>query len=226
MGSFDSPIGKKNFKSAALREVDIPDETGYNAPSYQEPVVRRRQIPNVNIDAIRDFQAQMQQQETPTYDRDPADVEREIRQAKADRRSGRERLNDGAKRRLETLLGMTRGTREVDIMGHVFVLQTISSGEMRVAIMIASEYDGTVQSPFEVRRQLLGRSIIKIAGIDSAQFVGSNNLEDKLAVIDELGEAILNKLYDEYLSLNKETEQKYAIKTAEDVKQVVEDLKK
>lgn len=226
MPSFDSPIGKKKFAGSNLKSFDVPDESGYNEPSHQEPVVRRRQMPNVNVDAIRDFQAQMQQQEMPTYERDPAEVEKEIRQAKADRKSGRERLNDGAKRRLEMLLGMTRSTREADIMGHKFVLQTIPSKEIREAIMEASMFDGTVQSPFEIRRQLLSRSLIVIAGVDAAQFVGSHDLEAKLWLIDELDEPMLNRLYDEYLALTKEAEQKYAVKTVEEVKEVLEDLKK
>lgn len=226
MGSFDSPIGKKSFKGPQLKELDIPDDSGYNTPSHQEPVVRRRQLPNINSDAIRDFQAQVQRQSMPTYDQDPAEVEREIRQARAERKSGRERLNDGAKKRLEMLLGMTRGTRSATIMEHQFVLQTIPSKEMREAIMIASEYDGTVQSPFEVRRQLLARSITTIAGVDAAQFVGSNDIEDKLAVIDELGESILNRLYTEYLLLVQESDDKFAIKTAADVGAVIDDLKK
>jgi len=226
MPSFDSPIGKKNFAGPNLKTFDVPDDSGYNEPSHQEPVVRRRQMPNVNVDAIRDFQAQMQQQEMPSYDRDPADVEKEIRQAKADRKAGRERLNDGAKRRLEMLLGMTRSTREVDIMGHKFVFQTIPSKEMREAIMEAAMFDGTVQSPFEIRRQLLSRSLVVIAGVDAAQFVGSNDLNAKLALIDELDESLLNRLYDEYLTLARDAEQKYAVKSVEEVKGIVEDLKK
>lgn len=226
MTSFDSSIGKKKFENTGFRELEIPDESGYNSPSHQEPVVRRRHVPQVDAEAIRDFQARVQQQEMPIFDRDPADVEREIRQAKADRKAGRERLNEGAKRRLEMLLGMTNNTRDADIGGNVFVLRTIASKEMREAIMVASEYDGTVQSPFEIRRQLLARSLVKVAGVDAAQFVGSNYLEDKLALIDELGESVLNRLYDEYLILVRETDQKYAIKNPEQAKEIVEDLKK
>ena len=226
MSSFDSPIGSKKFSGPALKEFDIPDESGYTNPSHQEPVVRRRQVPNVDVNAIRDFQAQMQREEMPVFEQEPSQVEREIRQAKADRRAGRERLNEGAKRRLEMLLGMIKSTREVQLMGHSFVLQTIPSKEIREAVMIAAEFDGTVQSPFEIRRQLLSRSLVKIAGVDAAQFVGSNDLEAKLFLIDELDEALLNRLYDEYLTLSKEAEEKFSVKTVEQVKEVIEDLKK
>jgi hypothetical protein len=124
------------------------------------------------------------------------------------------------------LLEMTRSNREVDLNGNVFILQTLRSKEMREAMMAASEFDGTVQSPFEIRRQLLSRSLISLAGIEFAQFVGSDSLEAKLELIDSLDEAILNRLFDEYSALVRESRDKYAIKTDEVAKEVAEDLKK
>jgi hypothetical protein len=97
---------------------------------------------------------------------------------------------------------------------------------MRDALMEASRFDGTIQSPFEIRRQLLARSITEIAGVSTEQFIGSADVEDKCAFVDELDESLLNRLYDEYLSLVKEAKDKYAVKTEEDVKEVIEDLKK
>ena len=41
-----------------------------------------------------------------------------------------------------------------------------------------------VQSPFEIRKQLLARSITQVAGMDFDQFVGSAELDDKLAAIE------------------------------------------
>jgi hypothetical protein len=97
---------------------------------------------------------------------------------------------------------------------------------MREAIMLASEFDGTVQSPFEIRKQFLSRSIIQVGDIDIAQFIGSNDFEAKLAFIEELDEFLSNRLYDEYVSLTKEAKEKYYIKTEADVQEVVNDLKK
>jgi hypothetical protein len=97
---------------------------------------------------------------------------------------------------------------------------------MREAIMAAAEFDGTVQSPFEIRRQLLARSLVQVAGLDVAQFVGSNELGARLELIDDLDEALLNRLYDEYLEMVRESREKYTIKSEQDAKEVVEDLKK
>ena len=229
MASFDSPIGKKKFGGPQMREIDVPDESGYyEGPSMDsnEPVVRRRPIPQVDIDAIRDYQAKMQRQEIPVYERDSVDIEREIQQARADKKAGRERLNDGAKRRIEMLVGMIRGTRSVDIEGNVFILRTLRSKEMRDALMEASKYDGTIQSPFEIRRQLLARSITHVAGVEIEQFIGSSSIEDKCLFIDEIDESLLNRLSDEYLKLVQESKNKFAVKTEEDIKEVMGDLKK
>ena len=157
---------------------------------------------------------------------DDLEIEKEIRAAREARRTGKERLNDGAKRRIEMLVGMTRSTREVDLEGNKFILQTLRSREMREAILAASEFDQTVQAPFEMRRQLLSRSLNQVAGVDVAQFVGSDSLDARLALIDDLDEALLNRLYDEYLLLARESREKFSVKTKDEVKELADDLKK
>ena len=149
-----------------------------------------------------------------------------MRHARELKRSGKERLNDGAKRRVEMLVGMTQATREFTIGDNVFILQTLQSKSMREALMAASVYDGTIESPFEIRKQLLARSLNQIAGVPAEQFVGSNSIDAKLNFIDEQVEAVLNRLYGEYLILVKESDELYSIKTAEDAKEVVDAVKK
>jgi hypothetical protein len=124
------------------------------------------------------------------------------------------------------LLGMTRSTREADVNGTTFTLQTLLSKEMREAISLASEFDGNVQSPFEIRVQFLARSVSEIGGIPIEQFLGSDNIEDKLSFIDELDDIFLNRLYEEYLILTKEAKQKYAISSKSEAEEVSDDLKK
>jgi hypothetical protein len=228
MTTFDSSIGKKKIAGPQMRQLDIPDDSDYSGEYEESPVKRRPQQNQVPFDmnAIRDFQNKMQFG-NPDGEEDPNDIERDFKQAREIKKSnGKERLNEGAKRRIEMLIKMTSDSREVDINGNIFILQTLRSKEMREAIMAASEFDGTVQSPFEIRRQLLARSLSQIAGVDASQFVGSNDLESKLAFVDELGESLLNRLYDEYLILVKESREKYSIKNDADVKEVLEDLKK
>ena len=220
MAHFDSPLGSKKIAVAPLKEFDVPDESGYSEPSNPTPIVKQRAVSVPNEEDLRSFQSRIEEQEEA-----PADFERQVKQAKL-ARQGKERLNDGARRRIEMLVGMTQTIREVVIGENTFSLQTLKAKEMREAMMIASEFDGTIQSPFEIRRQLLARSLRQVAGVDIEQFVGSTSLEARLSFVDEQDDTLLNRLYEEYLTLTREAKDKYAIKTEKDAKGVIEDLKK
>ena len=212
MGNFDSPLGKKNFTSQPLREFDVPD--GDDIPNQYR-------APNIDQDSLREFQQRLNPQV-----KDPRVVEEEIASAREARRTGMEKISDGAKRRIEMLIGITRSTRDVDIEGNIFTLQTLKSKEMRQAIMSVTQFDGTVEGPFEMRKQYLARSITHVAGIEINNFLASDKLEARLAFIDELDEPLLNHLYSEYLELTKMAREKYSVKSDEEVKEVLEDLKK
>lgn len=220
MPKFESELGEQSFVGKPLREFDVADESGYSEPPRRsnQPIM----VP-MDAEAIRNFQNKLNGQNSQ---QNQYEVEEEIRAERQAKKTGKVRLNEGARRRIDMLIGMTRLTREVDIEGAVYVLRTLKSGEMREAIAEASKFDGTVQSPFEVRKQLIGRSLTQIAGVDVEQFIGSNLLEDKFTLIDELDEPLLIRLYDEYVELSKEAKDKYSIKTPEEAKEVLEDLKK
>lgn len=214
---FDSEIGGRSFEGSSLKEFDVPDETGYQE---QRPVMQQ-----LDENGIREFQKRMNQINNG-FSQEDMEFEKEVRAAREAKRTGKERLNDGAKRRIEMLIGMTRLTREVDIDGNTYLLRTLKSKDMRAALFAASEYDGTIQSPYEIRKQLLGRSLIQVAGIDIEQFIGSDQLEHKFLFIDELDESLLTRLYDEYVLLAKESKEKYTIKNQDEMNEVAEDLKK
>jgi hypothetical protein len=224
MAGYDSPIGKKQFTGQPLRETVIPDATGYSRsvgrpPPDQQPMDEA---------ALRDFAARMNgvPPQMPPMSQEQAALEQEFRQAREAKRTGQERLSDGARRRIEMLVGMTRGHRTVQIENNAYVLQTLRDKELSDAILQASAFDGTVRSPFEIRKQLLSRSLVQIAGMELDQFIGSNELEAKLEFIGEMDHYLLGRLYDEYLEMVKEARERYAIKNETDAQEVVEDLKK
>lgn len=225
MPKFDSPIGSKQFSGQPMREFNVPDETGYEqAP--QIPVRQPRHEPVFDERAMRDFQAQMQEPMPQPGMRDLSSVEKDILAAKKAKREGKERLSEGARRRIEMLLGMTRLTRDVEIGGQVYKLQTLTSQELRDATVATAEFDGNVQFIFENRKQLLARSIVVVAGISIDQFLNSDELEMKLEFIELMDHALLHRLFTEYTNLVKEAQDKYSPKNEEQIKEVVEDLKK
>ena len=216
MPEFNSPLGKKPFAPSNLKNIEIPDES--NAAHTE---VRNYQFSSGSMD---DFQERLQS--APSNIKNDIEIEREIMAAKEERRTGRQRLSPAATHRIEMLMGMTRSTKEVEINGATYVLQSLKSKELREALTAVSPFDGTIELPFETRKQLLARSLTHIAGVEFNQFLGSDQLKDKLDFIEEVDHALLTRLYDEYGILAKESQSKYAIKTDEDVKEVAEDLKK
>jgi hypothetical protein len=226
MPKFDSPIGSKQFQGPPMRDFSVPDESGHeqHPPMPSRPMRHVQERPAFDERAMRDFQSQMQQPMEPM--RGLSNIEQEILAAKKAKREGKERLTEGARRRIEMLLGMTRLTREVDIGGQLYKLQSLTSEELRDALVATAEFDGTVQFIFETRKQLLARSLTVVSGVEIDQFLNSRDLEDKLYFIELNDHALLSRLYNEYLELVKEAQERYSPKTEAQVKELVEDLKK
>jgi hypothetical protein len=225
MPTYDSPLGETKITGNTLKEMDVPDESEYSKSQGQvfaPSVTKRYGNPHLDEAAIRDFQAKMQSFDNEV---DP-ETERQMKAARDAKRAGRERLNDSARKRIEMLIDMTRGRHTVEIEGQSYSFNTLKAKEMREAIFEASKFDGTTDSPFEIRRQLLARSLVQVVGIDVDQFMGSNKLEDRLYLVDQMDDALLNVLYAEYIKMVDENKGKYSIKSDADVKEIVEDLKK
>ncbi len=227
MPKFDSPIGSKQFPNQQTREFSVSDESGYQPPPPPPPQQMRRDHqapPVIDEAAFREFQARMQP--PPPQMREMSAVEQDILAAKRAKREGKERLSEGARRRIEMLIGMTRMTRDVEIAGQMYRVQTLTDQELRDAIVASAEYDGSVQFIFENRKQLLARSITLVAGVEIDQFLNSNELEARVALIENMDHALLVRLFNEYNGLAKEAQDRYVPKTPEQVKEVAEDLKK
>jgi hypothetical protein len=227
MPKFDSPIGSKQFHGQPMRDLSVPDDSGYDQPAPMPPRPGRphqHSHPDFDEQAMREFQSQMQ---TPVQvPREMTEAEMRILEAKKAKREGRERLSDGAKRRIEILIGMTRLTRDVDVDGKLYRLQTLKSKELREALVATAEFDGTVQLVFETRKQLLARSLVVVAGVEIEQFLSNDELQSKLDFIEEMDHALLLRLYNEYISLSNEAQEKYALKTVDELKEVADELKK
>jgi len=225
MPKFDSPIGSKQFQGPPMKEFNVPDDSGYEQPPQRQMRTPHEPIPAFDERAMREFQGQMQPPQQGGV-REMSDIEKEIHAAKKAKREGKERLSDGARRRIEMLIGMTRLSKEIDVGGQMYKLQTLTSQELRDAVVATAEFDGSVQFIFENRKQLLARAIVVVAGVPIDQFLNSNELDAKLEFIELLDHALLHRLYGEYISLTQEAQNKYSPKTEEQAKEIVEDLKK
>ncbi len=211
MPNFESPISNKSFSAGNFKELDVPDESMQPLHQHQHQHQHQQSFQQAN-ESIQNFQQKLQQ----SFPNENSNI----------KNTSQDTFNDGAKRRIEMLLGMTQSTRDCVIENNNYSLKSLKSKEMRAALMAASEFDGTIQAPYEIRRQFLARSLTHVAGIEIDHFLGTKTLESKLLFLDELDESLLNRLYEEYLILNKDSREKFAINTAQDAKEVVEDIKK
>ena len=211
-----------------MRDFSVPDESGFAPPPPVQMPQRQQQAPvQFDQNAMRDFQAAMMQAEHPPVQmRELSDIERQVIESRKARRDGKERMSDGARRRIEMLIGMTQLTKTVEVGGASFVLKTLQAKEARTALTAAAEYDGTVQFSFEYSKQLLARSLTQISGVDIDQFLSSSDLETRLDFIDELPQSLFTRLYNEYVALDNESRDKFVMKNELQVQEVVEDLKK
>jgi hypothetical protein len=158
---------------------------------------------------------------------DEASLEEEIkRQRFLKANPDKEQMNPAGKDRINFLLGLTRLTKTVVIENTKFVLKTLKSSENREIVAESSKYAGTQEAQFEIRRQILARSLAQIENMSFEDCIGSKNINDKLNFIDSLDETLCNLLFSAFDDLVKDANNKYGQKTPEQVKEVVEDLKK
>lgn len=240
MAGFKSDLISKGMPSQQLRQFDVPDASdsenldidalnqrmqSRGLPPIDEATIRQMYAAQVASGGSGDDGGRKPPGPSEQFN-NLAEMEHMAKEARSVRHTGKTKLNDAAKHRIEVLCEMSRLTREFTIDGNVYVLRNLKSKEMRKALVKASEFDGTVHSPFEIRRQLLAHSLFQIADLDIEVFLGDSSLEAKLEFLDELDEPVINQLYNEYLELSKLASDKYAVKTVKDAEEVTEELKK
>ena len=202
MPDIRSEITNKNFPSAqGLKQFEVEDASD---PSYHS-----HDHLDVHAEQLR-----------------IAEMERKVAEARKAKLTGKERLSDQAKRRIEMLCNMSRMTRDVTIDGNVYSLRTLKSKELQEVINASAKYDGNINITFETRKQFLVRGLYKVAGTDISDFLNDDSVEAKLEFLDYLEESVVARLYSEFQKLTVESEEKYGIKTEKDAKEVYEDLKK
>lgn len=139
----------------------------------------------------------------------------------------KERMSNDSKKRIEFLLGLTTLTKTVEISKTKFVLRTLKSNEQRDSLSAASKYiENGVEYLFEMRRQILARSLVSIEQMSFDDFIKSSDLNDKLSFVDEMDDTLVKILHSNYDALFKESQSKFGINSDEQAKEFVEDLKK
>lgn len=203
--------------------------SGFESSSFKKNVQQgRAPIREFNVGAPEDFD-----QTTTTSYGSPQEMSQEelelaIREAKRQKLANANKIGDAAKKRIELLAGIGRLTRDVEIGGYSFSLRTLKAKETREAALSTFATSITqLEASYEARKQQLARSIFKIDGEEIEVIIGSNNLSDRMKFIEEeLEDVVVEKLWEEFVSLKEESKNKYGINTVKEAEEVSEDLKK
>ena len=164
-------------------------------------------------------------QQAPGQELTPAEREKFLRERK-EALSNQSKIGDYAKKRLELLADIGRLTADVVVEGITFSLRTLKAKEARDATMSIFNCSNDADAAYEIRRQTLARAVHQIDGLSVEEILGTTDFEAKLELIDDMEDTIIIKLYNEFNALRNEVQVKYGVQTAQEVKEVVNDLKK
>lgn len=211
MATFESKLGSKEVEGGSFRNFSVPDETEGSgmAPSFEV------QNPEA-FDPAPDMERLNRLKE----------LENQVSEARKAKLEGK--ISPEAKKRIELLTGIGQATKDVAIGENVFTLRTLAGDEQRALSLIgfnlAHNPRGDLQ--FEIRAQILARAVCAIDGQSFSNIVGSDDVDIHMMAIEKLDDTVLRLLIQNYNELSNENNKKFGIKTDEDVKEVVEDIKK
>ncbi len=212
MGEFDSPLGRKTFASKQLRTFTVD-----NASESEPPVVR-----TVNSTVAM------------------PDEELTTDQVIARRRQKIQELNqvtEAARKRIAILTNMGRASRDVIVADGqdtvTYSLRTLKGREMKYLAQITAEAskNNVIGGMFDGRLVALAQAVYAVDGIDLDVAIGArpemgDTLPERITFLEDLDDALLNRLYNEWDQLVKENNARYAIKTEAEAKEVASDIKK
>jgi hypothetical protein len=192
--------------------ISVDDPTDPVSPEgqyVQEPAERRRTY------------AQPQRDESIRAATDARTLAEEAHRTRAE-----DRMEPGAKRRLEILLGLGKGTKDVIIDNITFSIRTLKNIEWKEAIKAVAMAELAVEQAYEMRAQILSRSIFAIDDQPVEMVIGSQKFSDKIDFVQNLDEAVVSYLYEVYNKLVTDNRAKFNLNTTEGVQEAVEEIKK
>jgi hypothetical protein len=221
MTEVESPLGKASFTDPQQRQnrvLTVDDQSDMQA----HPAYHRRPGPQTHQEQ------QAQQIANLTRPLTPEEME-EITRKRAEAQHAKSRVSQTARDRIEFLTQIGRIRNEFEVDGVKFSFQSLKSRELEEIHDLMVSLGSTTESKLnlEVRKHVLARSLYAIDDIPVSDIIGTDELEAKLELIMTLDENLvdyMNKFYEE--KIMKVGRDKYAIKSQEDMEELVEDVKK
>lgn len=225
MGKIESDIGGRSFEGGGQRTFTVSDETELSDAELKQMIAERH--------AARAAYAQ-QQTSIPE-----GAVEHTPEEFNAMRRNkvAQDKVAPSAvKQRIEMLTGIGRMTKNVPVdTGDeviTFTLKTLKTKEQKLLAKKSTEIanSGDASQIFDIRSLALAFSIDKIDGVDIDDVLGITGAQDifnaRFMFINELDEVISTYLMNEYQKMVNENKKRFGIETAEDAKEVAQQMNK
>lgn len=150
----------------------------------------------------------------------------ELQAAKLKKKHARDRLNEGAKQRIEILLGISRLTDDVEIDGTTFSIRSLKSKEQKAVIEYAAKENLNISYLMEIRLYTLAHSIYEIDGQPVEIILGTNDVEMIADVINDMDESLVNHLYSRYEKMVKQNKNKLNPEENEKKEELTDEIKK
>ena len=160
---------------------------------------------------------------------------KDLKQMRSEALNAKNKIGMDSKKRLEILLGIGRAQEDVDVDGVVFSIQTLKDNEIEDLTRLPKLFQeepgkfkesSAIEFLFYLRRYTLALSIYAIDGVSFDEALGCNCFDDRLQVLSDLDSNLTSYLFNRYELLKNKTSEKYSVKSSDDVKGVIEDLKK
>lgn len=135
-------------------------------------------------------------------------------------------ITQQAKTRLEYLADIGKMTKDIVINGTKFTLRTLKSREQKQVYLTVVDVTNKVDEIYNIKLYTLAHSLIKIDGQDVNFVIKADNLNDKVNMLEQLEETVIDQLYNTYSKLKETSDNQFSIKTEKDMKEVSEELKK
>jgi hypothetical protein len=143
---------------------------------------------------------------------------REIQRIKEEQK--KEKINSVALSKLEFLLGISRKVVDVEVQGVVFTLKTLKNKEKQNIVLEAAKQESVLLQSFSVKDLTIAYSLFKINDELIDNIIGSN-INNKMEFIKEMDSNLVEKLWDEYIKLNKDEDPEALGKSTEEVRDTI-----
>lgn len=215
MSVIESPIGKviSSGQSTPLKRYVVSDD------ERSKPNTQARRY--YNSDVEDDFDPGLDIEPT-IPERDPHEVKAYVDKLKAQK----DKVAPERKNKLEILIGLKKKIKSIVVEGHTIELKALSGGEIKSVFEFLSKDTNqtNIVQIYNSRHAILAFSLHSIDGELIEDLVGeeNNNLETRLAIIENLSDVLVGELHSFY-------EKEVCVdrpKNELEIKEALQDLKK